>query len=498
MPLSKSDFMLYLRHPGWLWLKKHNKEILPIVDTVLQSMFDEGNVFEQYASQLFPSGVRVGFSMQERNYGSMPVRTMQVIKQGASTIFQGRLEAINCTCIFDVITRVGDSETEFDLYEIKSSTSVKVDHIHDLAFQTIVLEEAGLTIRNIYVIYVNNEYARSGEIDVNLITKQSEVTQEVRQHLDETRESIKSALLVAASPTPPDFSPRHVGLGALKEWLEIHKLLHPAKHEYPISKLTRISAQLYVELEDLGVDHIANIPETLDLHPKQKTQITATKNNARAVDTKAISSFLESITYPLYFLDYETYAQVIPQYDGFVPYQQVPFQYSLHILSKPNGEVTHKEFLHLSTSNPVIPLVEQLQKDIDSTGTVLVWYEKFEKTRNTEMGKLVPEYAPFLEQLNNRIIDLMVPFSTDLFIDKDFYGSASIKKVLPVLIPELSHKDLAIQEGMTASLTWKKLVFDNAYLENKDEIISQLLEYCKLDTLAMVKLFQFLVSLEKE
>ena len=153
------------------------------------------------------------------------------------------------------------------------------------------------------------------------------------------------------------------------------------------------------------------------------------------------------------------------------------------------------EFLHRENTNPGRPLLEQLKKDIGEEGTVLVWYESFEKGRNVELGQMFPEYAEMMNKLNERIIDLMVPFSTGLFVDKDFFGSASIKKVLPVLISELSYEKLNIHEGGTASRTWKETILEGKNPEQKEQIMNDLLAYCRLDTLAMVQLFKFL---EKE
>ncbi len=482
--------MLFLRHPGWLWLKKHDKAKLPIVDDGLQAIFDDGKLFEEYANKLFPDAVKIGFNLGDSSYLTMPQRTTQTINSDAQIILQGRIEAGETTCIFDVLQKTGGNM--FDLFEIKSSTEVKEDHILDLAFQTVVLENAGFIVRRIFVICVNKDYVRDGEIDIKKMTTQSDVTDEVKSRLEITREEIKKALAIIKSSTPPDFSPRHVGLDALSEWMAIYEILNPQVHPHNIYKLARLNPKLIGELEDLGVKLISDVPTSMDLHPKQKLQIQVTKEDKRIVNKEKIKEFISQIKYPLYFFDYETFCTVIPPFDGINPYQQVPFQYSIHMIENPQGELIHKEFLHTTNSNPGILLLEQLKKDIGDKGTVLVWYEPFEKGRNTELGEMFPEYAQFMTELNARIVDLMIPFSNNWFVDKDFFGSASIKKVMPALISELSYEKLAISEGETASRTWKELVFENKHAEKKEEIRRQLLEYCGMDTLAMVQLFKFL------
>jgi len=163
---------MFLKHPAWLWLKKHDKTKLPKPDANLQAIFDAGHEFEKYAEKRFTDGIQIGFDSYQE-YLSMPQRTKQVLDDGAKVIFQGRFEADNITCICDALERVGDNE--FDLYEIKSSTKTKPEHYSDLAFQTVVLESAGLKVRNIAVIHVNNEYVRDGEIDSIKLTAVSDV-----------------------------------------------------------------------------------------------------------------------------------------------------------------------------------------------------------------------------------------------------------------------------------------------------------------------------------
>lgn len=490
MTLSKSEYMMFLKQPAWLWLKKHDKAKLPEIDLETQAMFDNGHLFESYAEQLFPGAVKIGFSFEENNYMTMPRRTNIALDSGVKTIFQGRIEAASVTCIFDVLDRVAGNV--FDLYEIKSSTSVKIDHEHDLSFQVVVLEQAGITIRNVGVIHVNNKYVRNGAIDIKAITKRTDVTEAVSLLLDETKFNIQKALQTIQSNIPPGMSPRFVRLGPIDEWLNIYKSLYKDLNPHSIYHLGSIKPQLIGELEDLGVKHIKDIPDHVKLSEKQRRQVHVTKTNQRIIDKTKIFEFVDNLKYPLYFLDYETLSNVIPSFDGIRPYQQVPFQYSLHILEHPGAPLQHKEYLHTENTHPGIPLLQRLREDICDKGTVLVWYEKFEKNRNKELGDMFPEYAEFMQGVNNRVIDLMIPFSEGWFVDKDFYGSASIKKVLPVLVSELSYKELNIQEGASAQRIWMETILDGKNADTKEQIMEDLRAYCKLDTLAMVQLFKVL------
>lgn len=450
MQLSKSDYMLFLKHPAWLWVKKNNPKKIPPIDENTQAMFDAGHQFEPYAESLFPEGVSLGFSDYDE-YRSLPQRTQDAIERGDQVLFQPRFEWKDFTCICDIVSFVGDKEV--DLYEIKASTRAKPEHEYDLAFQTSVLEGSGLKVRNISVIHVNNQYVRHGEIKADEITVFTDITEAVRAKGEATQQHMAQALTVAKSSTMPDPNPDLAKLGSKKDWLPIYQNL------------------VGVTEEDISED----------IQP--------------TIDKEAIKQFLSELEYPLYFLDYETMSGLIPYFDGHRPYQQVPFQYSLHILESPDAKLTQKEYLHRDNSDPSRPLTERLLKDIGDKGSVIVWFEGFEKARNSELGEMLPEYKEAMEAINDRVVDLMIPFKLKWYDDPRFNGSASIKQVLPVVCPHLSYKELGIQEGGSAQRLWMEAILDEKRANQKDQILDDLIEYCKLDTLAMVEIYNCLRKL---
>lgn len=493
MQLSKSDYMLFLRHPAWLWLKKHDTDKLPPIDDDTQAIFDAGFLFESYAEQLFPNALKLEYNRSNyREYRELTRRTKEALEDGASAILQGRFEADQITCICDALVKVGDNT--FDLYEIKSSTHAKPEHEPDLAFQMITLEESGYEIRNIYVVHVNNQYVRSGKVLALELAATTDVTDNVKSLRDETKHNIAHAIKIMNLSECPDISPAHAKLGAFNDWLGIYKTLAEVD-QYSIYNLCSPGASKIGKLEEMGIKDIANIPDDFSLNEKQRSQVHATKNDKVFIDRPKIEAFLKKLKYPLYFLDYETLSSVVPYFDGLGPYKQLPFQYSLHVLRSPGGELEHFEYLHNDNSNPVRVLSDTLKSQIGSDGTVLVWFEGFEKSCNELMGVISADHAPFYKELNDRIVDLMVPFSTCSYVHKDFFGSASIKKVLPVLIPELSYKDLDIHAGGAAQRLWMEAVLDGKRDNEKDKIIKDLLKYCELDTYAMVKIYQHLIGI---
>lgn len=506
MTLSKSNYMLFLRHPAWLWLKKFEKYKLPPIDDNLQVMFDAGHEFEVFAEKLFPDGVRLGYTtngiFDGNKYRSLPQRTKEAIDNDIPTIFQGRFEVDGITCIIDVVKRVGGNT--FDLIEIKSSTNAKPEHFYDLAFQTIVLEKSRINIRNISVMHVNNEYVRNGDIEPEKLVAKTDVTEDVRELVGLTTDQIDEVKAILDPKTMPDISPRYVnqigvsGTSWFADWMSIYKTLESDLDEYSIYNLSYPNSEQIEKLEDGCIELISEVPEELALRPKQVAQIQTTRDNKRILKKDKIKKFLDTFEYPLYFFDYETFSSVIPAFDGCKPYKDYPFQYSLHVLDSPDANVRHVEYLHADSSNPMPGLIEQLKTDIGDKGTILTWNMSYEKRCNDTMAHLYPEHKKFLDSVNERIEDLMTPFSEMWLVDKDFFGSASIKKVLPVIVPELSHGELEVQDGLYARRLWTQTVLEGRNQDNKDQILKDLSAYCTLDTYAMVRILEELKKILKD
>ncbi len=390
MTLSKSNYLTYLKHPAWLWLEKHDKVKLPDIGEDTQAIFDAGNLFEEYAERLFPNALKLGYKtnghFDGKKYWALPDLTTEAFSGEHTVLMQGRVEVDGITCIFDVLERTPMGT--FNLYEIKSSSKAKPEHEHDLAFQTLVLERAGLTIENIYVIHANTSYVRNGEIDPEGITDTTEVTSAVRSRMDFTIVEVEKAKQVMQLPEMPDPSPRFARMGAFGEWLSIYRTLFPDDIEGSIYEVNSFGARRIGQLEDIGVTKLIDVPEELSLSTKLTALVQAVKKGKQLINYGEIENYLSKLQFPLYFLDYETFSGVIPAFDGLRPYQVVPFQYSLHVLESPEAELVHKEYLHTDNSLPVRPLLEQLVQDIGPDGTVLVWFKTFEMGRNADMAEM--------------------------------------------------------------------------------------------------------------
>ena len=488
--LSKSDFLKYQVCPSYLWLWKYKKEVVPVdEEEAIRQRLEQGNEVERYARGLFPNAVLV-----ETKGRQAKQETEVIVADGAKAIFQATVFTDSgLLAMADVIT-FDDATKSWILYEIKSTNSIKPEHISDVAFQRVAFEEAGYKIGRTGVIYLNKEYVRRSQIDPNDFMTQTDITEKVDKILPTIKQQIGDALdLVARTDAPKGCSCR---LKAKSGHCPTFHYLNPDIPEYSVFNISRIGGKNLGVLIDGDILEVHDVPEDMKLTIPQKNQVTVAKSKEPIINRQGVTELLSELEYPLYFLDYETVSTALPLFSGCTPFQQIPFQYSLHVLRQPGGELEHYDYLSKDGNNlPVPDLLASLSSHIGSTGSVIVWYKIFEKGRNTEMAKAYPEHAAFLESVNSRIFDLMEVFSKQHFVHHKFNGSSSIKAVLPVLVPEFSYKEMSIQNGMVAALRWHEAVTGAVNETEAHKIFDDLIKYCCLDTLAMVKIYEYLLAL---
>lgn len=380
-----------------------------------------------------------------------------------------------------------------DIYEVKSSASVKPEHLEDVAFQKIVSERSGAVVGRCFVVTMNGEYVRKGEIDPEQLFLITDVSDQITEMLPLTEEQIEAAKTFADSVPSPSLA----DYCAEKLNCEFIRLHFPDLPEYTVFNISRINKAKLKELLESGIIDIRDVPDDFKLSDKQRIHVTAAKTGEPYIDRNKIAEKIDSWPYPLHFLDYETFSYAIPQFDGVRPFQQMCFQYSLHTIREKGGEVEHNYFLATGEHDPPRALAASLKEHMSGDlGTVFVWYEAFEKTRNSEMAAMFPEYADFFADVNAHTYDLMKIFADILYVHPDFKGSSSIKKVLPVLVPELSYKELGIGDGMTASISWyRAATWTTLDEDERARIFNDLEAYCHLDTKAMVEIFDRLNKL---
>ncbi len=494
--LTKSDYILYRECKKNVWLKFNKPDIYnkSELSEFEKSIIETGNEVELLARKLFPSGILIegrGKNAQEL--------TEKYISEKQDVLFQpifvrdGFLAAVD---ILEYDSKAGG----YNIYEVKATNEIKEKiHFYDLAFQVNLLRKFNLKVTGIKLLHLNPEYVRVGELDLKNMFLIEDVTVGVEKIIDEVDLETGSALKYLSSTSEPSGHCCCINKSR-NNHCTTFQYSNPEVPEYSIHDIARIgsSKKKLQQLIDVNIFKFEEIPEHIELSEIQKNQVEAYIFDKILIEKELIRKELEGLVFPLYFLDYETCPAAVPRFDGYSPYQQIPFQYSLHKLASPGGKLEHFEFLHTKSDDPSRALAESLQNHVGDKGTIIVWNKKFECKRNEELAKRLPEFKILMDSVNERIYDLMDVFSKQYYVHKHFRGSTSIKCILPVLVPELSYKDLHIQEGGTASQSWDKIALGSATKEEKEKIAKDLLAYCELDTYAMYAIWRELYKLLNE
>lgn len=380
-----------------------------------------------------------------------------------------------------------------DLYEVKSSTSLKSqlgNHVEDAAFQVIATERAGVKVRNVYVIHVDKTYVRDGDIDPSKLLTVVDVSDQVREMIDYVIPDIAKAQtflgLDAIDETGCDCRFK----GSVSNHCATFDHFNTDIPDQSIYLLPRLSAKKTKVFVDEGRLALSRIGED-EASPTQRPVLQAAKQGAPVINEDGILGFLESLEWPLYFYDYETFKSAIPISDGIRAHQQVPVQVSIHKLDA-DGTITHFEY-QCRASGQQGGLVEFMDQSIGSDGSLVSWNKSFEMTCNRDLAAQFPRCATTLNDMNDRTVDLMDVFKRD-YVDIGFEGSTSIKKVLPVVCPHLSYDGMAVSDGAGAMAAWLSTT-EEPNPERKQVMEQDLLKYCKLDTHAMVETHKFLCDL---
>jgi hypothetical protein len=481
--LSKSQFTRGLQCHKSLWLLKNRPELRQKPDAALQARFDAGTAVGELACQLFPGGETLEYGS---GISSNISKTQKLINAGQKTIYEATFRHDNVLAMMDILHR---GPAGWELYEVKSSTSAKDIFVNDAALQYYVVAGAGISLSRVFLVYLNRGYTRRGALDlqdlfvIDDVTGQVLAKQEaVRQQLAAMRQELEGGEPEidigphCSAPYDCDFKPYC--------WQHIP--------DCSIFDIANLRSSRKFSLYSGGVLHMRDIPPDFTLSETMQIQVEAELTGRKYVNRRAIGEFLAPVKEPVGFLDFETFMEPVPSFDYQRPYQQIPFQYSLHVLSR--GSLTHHEFLGEAGADPRRTLLAKLLAETGSCKTVLVYNQAFEVGRLREMAADFPGHAGEIETLVACIVDLMAPFRNRDYYVREMCGSHSIKSVLPALVSELSYDSLAVADGEMAMLVYARLATVRDRGE-REKIRQDLLAYCRLDTLAMVRIWEKLTSL---
>jgi len=486
--LSKSSFIRGVQCEKHLYLYKYHYNEMDQLSEMQKAIFKRGTDVGKLAQQLFANGIDASPKSQFE-YDKAVIETEKLIEGKQKVIYEASFNHSDVLAVADILV---NEKSGLKIYEVKSSTSVSETYIRDAALQYWVISNSGYKIKDFSITYINNQYIRKGKLDLDelFITKSVlSLILPLQKWIEENVERFKKVLNKKTIPKidigEHCYDPYTCGF---YEYCRKHI------PENSVFDLSGVHLNKKYDLYRDGIIKLEDIPDDAKISQTAKLQIDVYKSKKDVIDKKAIKEFLSDLNYPIYFMDFETFQPAVPMFDNSKPYMQIPFQYSLHYKKSKKSKSDHFEFLAEAGNDPRLKFIENLLRDTKSEGDILTYNKSFEVLRLKEIADAFPKFKKEIEERINRVKDLMLPFQKKYYYTYKMQGSYSIKYVLPALIPELSYKNLEINEGGLASIAFESLFYETDLMRIADTR-ERLLEYCKLDTYAMVKLLEKLESL---
>jgi len=484
--ISKGRYVDGVKCEKLLWYKMNDKSVFPETDAATQLLFDQGHEVGALAKKLYKDAIEIDW---DRDANKVTEKSAEALKTG-KTLFEAGFASDGTYSIADILDPVKGKKGTYDLIEVKMGTSVKDHYYDDVAFQKYNYEKFGIKIRNCYLKHVDKTYVyEGGEIDPKkFFLPDIDINEEVKSRLPEVKKNVKKFHDIIAKKTPPsvklnlncegehecellDLCMKNVPKGSV---LTLHGMKRERKFNY---------------FYEQGKKLILDLPK-YELNEKHGIMYEALRTNKEQADIEGIKDFLGGLEYPIYYLDFETLMNIaVPKFKGTRPYQQIPFQFSLHIQEKEGGPVAHYMYLAEGKEDPRPEFTAKLDELLGKSGTILTYNERFEKGIIQELAEAYPKFEARAKGILSRIKDLLVPFRGFLYYHPGQEGSASIKAVYPAMIGK-SYKGLEISEGGAAGAEYIKAMFGGAGEKEKERVRKALVEYCTQDTMAMVEILE--------
>ncbi len=481
--ISKSRYLAGLQCPKLLWHHFNQPDAFPPIDGATQALFDQGAQVGTLARRLFPNGLEIGAGMIAKD----------AVDQSSRAALSRRLPLFEAGfiagCAYaraDVLVPVGSDR--WDVVEVKGTTNAKNVHVSDLALQWHVYQGAGLSIRRCSVMHLDPEYVRRGEIDPRRLFAKTDLTNEVDEVVDSVGSNLKRMVRILGKQRPPKVE---IGPHCSDPYeCPLRATCWKAVPKHSVFTLTHVGPKAFDWFHD-GNARLQDIPRDAPVDAKQEIQLRAIRSRRARVDRDALREFLGGLEYPLHFIDFETINPAIPIWDATSPYQQVPFQFSLHIVKRPGGKPVHHAFLANGISDPRPEILARLKRHLGQRGSIVAYNANFEKNVLRACGAAYPAFAPWWTKAEPRVVDLLQPFRSFHYYHPDQRGSASIKAVLPALTGK-GYAGLEIADGATASQEFLRITFGKASAAERRRVHAALEKYCALDTMGMVRIVKAL------
>jgi hypothetical protein len=478
--LSKSRFLAGLQCHLRLWYQCYDRDLASKPPPSQQAIFDAGHEVGRLATQLYPDGVLIDEPYyQHKQAVQSTIKAMKDPKVKA--IYEAAFIHESVRIRVDILERLEDGS--WNLVEVKSSTSVKDVYYPDVAVQYYALEGCGLKISGAGILHINNQYVYDGQnLDLDSLFSFGDLTNDIKSMQPEIPSSLAELKAMLANTDAPEIQPsRHCHKPYDCEFWD-----HCIKDmpEFWVYNINGIGENKLDDLADMGIQDIGNIPVTFPLSQIQD-RIRESVTNQQEYISKELKAELNDMEYPIHFLDFETIGPAIPRYAGTRPYQTIPFQWSDHILYE-DGKLDHREYLCKEDKDPREEFTQTLIDALGTEGSIVI-YTSYETGVLNSIVEHFPHYADELWAIIDRFRDLHAIIRNNYY-HPNFYGSFSLKYVLPALVPEMSYDKLSIQDGMQASLEYLRMMDPETPEEEKTRLRTDLLTYCGQDTEAMIKI----------
>ncbi len=483
--LSKSTFLRGVQCDKSLYLYKHYYELKDEISPEKQAIFSRGTNVGLLAQQLFPGGIDASPESPFK-YAESVEKTRQLLEKGQKVIYEAAFVYDEVLVALDILV---NQDGKWYAFEVKSSTRITDTYRLDAALQYWVITNCGIDLEDISIVNIDTKYIKNGEVEVKKLFTKTSVLKDVKKHQSFIEGKIPNLKKMISQPSVPNvkigpqcFSPYECDfMGHC--WKNISK-----DSIFELGGMNKIDQ---FKMYEKGIERINEVPANYPLRQNQRIQVDQFNKQEVLVDRSELKKFLNGLEYPLSFFDVETFMPAVPVYDGTRPYENLPFQYSLHVKEQKEAFSKHFEFLAEAGIDPRKSFIENFLKQVEKEGDILVYNQAFETSILKNLARLFPEYKQEMAQVLSRIKDLMLPFKNRWYYHPEMKGSFSIKGVLPALVPELSYEELGIGSGSIAMSSFEQLQSETDIFKIA-EIRQHLLDYCKMDTFAMVKILEVL------
>ena len=481
--LSKSRYVAGLQCAKKLWWAVYEPDAPELAPEGSQrTILDRGDRVGELARTHVPGGVLIDLPHNEVK--ERVAATVKALAEGASSVYEASFLADDIFVSVDILER---RKQGFVLTEVKSTLDVKEQHLADVALQVHVARSAGLKIDRAEIMHLNRE-CRHPRL-TNLFVREA-VTRKIGPLLRAIPERSKAMLSTLAGPLPEVPTGAHCDTPYACPFMQ---RCWPAVPEHHVSTLYRIHGTKVAALVAQGRETLHQLPRSFPVSGPAKRQIKSVKTDQLIVE-RGLRGALRSLKRPIAFLDFETVMPAVPAWPGCAPYEQVPVQFSCHVLAAQGVE--HHEWLADGPGDPREPIARALIAACADGVTVLAYNAPFEGRCLDALIKAVPALASQLSKIRGRLRDLL-PIVRDRVYHPAFGGSFSIKSVLPALVSGFGYDDLEIPDGATASAALEAMLLGGVALTNDElrKVRHDLLRYCERDTLAMVRLYERLLEM---